>query len=94
MLFSIFFDRVYHALHSHTTRHNNRGLYNTYCHFLTLQLTILLFADDVVLLAKSLDGLRSLLTSFSAFCTRHHLRINESKTEIMPINVPHPPEHY
>ena len=92
MLFSVFFDRVYHALHSHTNPRTNRGQYDTYCHFLTLQLTILLFADDVVLLAKTLDGLQSLFHNFSAFCTHHHLKINEKKSEIMPVNVPDPPQ--
>jgi hypothetical protein len=39
-------------------------------------LVILLFADDVVLLAPSLEILGSIFRLFAAFCSQHHLSIN------------------
>lgn len=52
---------------------------------LTLQLVILLFADDVVLLARTLEGLGHLFESFSTFCSSNHLRISRAKTQVMVV---------
>ena len=94
MLFSIFFDRVAQELTTHLAEDCTRHPYDTFCRYLTLQLVILLFADDVALLAKDLEGLRRLFRRFQSFCDTNHLRISETKTEIMPINVPDPPPTY
>ena len=45
-----------------------------------MQLCILLFADDAVLIAKSVKDLQILLNSFDEFCAENELRINTSKT--------------
>ena len=50
------------------------------------QFCILLFADDCVLLGRSLEELQFLTTTFHTFCAENGLTINTSKTEYMLIN--------
>ena len=53
--------------------------------FLTLTLTILLFADDVVLISRTLEGLSRIFQVFTTFCTSCKLSINRDKTQVMAI---------
>ena len=46
-----------------------------------MALSAILFADDVVLLARSLSDLQRLLNTFSAYCDRIHEQIALDKTE-------------
>lgn len=50
------------------------------------QFCILLFADDCVLLARSVPELQFLTDTFSTFCSENGLSINTDKTECMLIN--------
>ena len=45
-------------------------------------LSILMFADDVLLLSSSANGLRKHLSSLQTFCHKWNLRINTEKTKI------------
>ena len=47
---------------------------------------VLLFADDVVLIARSREQLELLLKVFKDFCDEESLNINEAKTKIMTNN--------
>lgn len=50
---------------------------------MTLNLFILLFADDVVLLSTSKIGLIKAFKAFTRFCTAHSMKISEKKTKIL-----------
>ena len=45
-------------------------------------LSILMFADDVLLLSSSANGLRNHLSSLQTLCHKWNLRINTEKTKI------------
>ena len=53
------------------------------CAFHSLQLLLLLFADDVALVAQTQEGLERLFLAFREFCSTHRLGINGSKTHVM-----------
>lgn len=42
-----------------------------------------MFADDLVIIATSMDKLQTLFTYVSDFCTQQELAINATKTELM-----------
>jgi hypothetical protein len=44
---------------------------------------LLLFADDVALVAQTQEGLERLFLAFREFCSTHRLGINGSKTHVM-----------
>lgn len=44
---------------------------------------ILLFADDVVLIAHSYQGLSAIYGAFKSFCIQHRLTISVEKTKAM-----------
>jgi len=46
---------------------------------------LLLFADDVALVAQTQEGLERLFLAFSEFCCTHRLTINGSKTHVMEV---------
>ena len=48
--------------------------------FLTMQLLLLLFADDVALIGRSPEGLEHLFLAFRDFCTASRLTINQDKS--------------
>lgn len=50
---------------------------------LRLQLLLLLFADDVALVARTLEGLEGLYSAFRAFCDTNHLKVNRDKTKVV-----------
>ena len=48
-----------------------------------LKISCLLYADDLILISKSPDGLQQLITTTEQFCNKWQLTINTSKTKIM-----------
>lgn len=56
------------------------------CYLHQVLIYILFFADDVVLLASSLDGLQRLLDGLASFYTQQQLVVNLSKTWVMVFN--------
>ena len=56
-----------------------------------VQLSILLYADDVTLIAPDADSLQIILNKLSEWCCKGTLAINSDKTKIThfrPVNVP------
>ncbi|GBF96315.1 hypothetical protein Rsub_09385, partial [Raphidocelis subcapitata] len=47
------------------------------------RLRVLLYADDLALLASDAEGLQAQLDALQSFCNAHHLRVNVSKTEVV-----------
>ena len=47
------------------------------------KLTSLLYADDLVLLSKSKEGLQNCINTVSEFCNKWHMNVNEKKSKIM-----------
>ena len=74
------FDRVAAVVQDTLGQHDD---HHHFLQLLTLQLIILLFADDVALLALSAKGLERLYLAFRAFCKENHLDINRDKTQAM-----------
>ena len=52
-------------------------------HLAALAACLLLYADDVALLADSPALLQSLLRRFAEFCTANHLKVNAGKTKVV-----------
>ena len=48
--------------------------------------THLLYADDIVLMSGSAEGLQSSLNNLHTFCSKWHLIVNTTKTKVMQIN--------
>ena len=48
-----------------------------------LHIFTLLYTDDAVLFAHSMDGLQKMLDKLSIFCTRWKLKVNTEKTKLM-----------
>jgi hypothetical protein len=46
-----------------------------------------MYADDIVLLSKSAEGMQEKLDKLSAFCTDWCLDINIKKTKILPLRL-------
>ena len=51
-----------------------------------LHMSCLLYADDIVLLSKTANGLQTLLCRLEEFCTKWNLRVNLDKTKIIIFN--------
>ena len=49
-------------------------------------LSCLLYADDIVLLSKSAEGLQNALNCLSEFCLRWNLKVNINKTKVIIFN--------
>ena len=85
-LFSLFFDRVYRyiddKMHKDIYTRQQARAYT----IATLQLFMLAFADDIVLIAPSVELLQKLVSAFKQFCDCNDLVINIAKTEVMLIN--------
>jgi len=47
------------------------------------KLTSLMYADDLVLLSKSQEGLQNCINSVADFCTKWQMTINENKSKVM-----------
>ena len=56
------------------------------CYLHQVLISILLFADDVILLASSLDSLQRLLDGLASFCDQWQLVVSLSKIRFMVIN--------
>jgi hypothetical protein len=85
-LFLLFFDRVYPYLHEYYV---SRGIGHQLRHAYTiasLQLFMLAFADDLVLMAPSPEELQKLTDQLVAFCKANNLEINVGKTKAMFVN--------
>jgi hypothetical protein len=54
-------------------------------------LQVLLYADDLVLLARDARGLQALLDALHTFCTANGLRVNTQKTEVVVFGHRAPP---
>jgi len=83
LIFSILFDREERAVKEAST--NLAPASRHWCAFHSLQLLLLLFADDVALVAQTQEGLERLFLAFREFCTTHRLTINGDKTHVMVV---------
>ncbi len=81
LLFSVYFDRVASYL---ATRQASEGF--ALFQFAAINFAILLFADDVVLVARDAAELQRLMNTFNIFCSENSLRVNSAKTKAMLIN--------
>ena len=82
LLFSLLFDRVVEYVKRQFPSRTRNGLFM----FATVQIFLMLFADDVVLVAPSVDLLQQMLDAFCQFTTEHHLSVNVEKTKCMLVN--------
>jgi hypothetical protein len=48
-----------------------------------VKMSILLYADDTVLFAKSAEGLQNALNAFHTYCKQWKLNVNVDKTKIL-----------
>jgi hypothetical protein len=77
-MFGIYIDEL-ESLHEHI--HDKDG-----CLLHHVLISILLFADDVILLASSLEGMYKQLDALEIFCDLHHFMINLGKTKVTIFN--------
>ena len=82
LLFGLFFDRVYNHLAQLQLSDSDYRVFS----FAAMQIFILLFADDAVLIAQNEIQLQKLIDAFSQFCAVNELRINTDKTNVMLVN--------
>ena len=47
------------------------------------KVSVLLYADDLVLLAETEADLQKLLDTLSNWCTRNHIKVNEDKSNVV-----------
>jgi hypothetical protein len=78
-LFGTYIDELESFLHDHIQDNNG-------CHLHQVLNSILLFVDDVVLLASSPDGLQRQLDTLALFCDLQQLTIYLGKTKVMIFN--------
>ena len=52
------------------------------------KVSVLLYADDLVLVAETETDLQTLLNTLSCWCTRNHITVNESKSNIVHFRTP------
>ena len=65
---------------------NHSLLTSDCCHLHQVLISILLFDDDVVLLASSHEGLQRILDRLASFCDMRQLVVNLEKTRVMVFN--------
>ena len=82
LLFSLFLDRLEAILDMHIT-HLTSSNRKHIIHIGALPICLLLFADDLVLLATSLDMLQQQIYWLEDFCRCNLLSINTDKTKAM-----------
>jgi hypothetical protein len=78
-LFGIYIDELETFLHEHIQDNDGYILHQ-------VLISILLFADDVVLLSSSPEGLQRQLDALSLFCDLRQLMVNLGKTKVMIFN--------
>ena len=65
-------------------RGNNFGIkifdYSLQCY---LKLVVLLYADDMVLFAESMEELQDLLDKFQIYCSQWKLKVNSEKSKVV-----------
>ena len=79
IMFGIYIDELEAFLHKHIQDNNK-------CLLHQVSISILLFIDDVVLLASYLEGLQRHLDALSLFCDLRQLMVNLGKTKVMIFN--------
>jgi hypothetical protein len=82
LLFTLFFDQLYFYIQSQLNQ-VGRGSNIDLVNFLSLQVWLLMFADDIVLLALSMPKLSSLYEYVRSFCSNCGLSVNSAKTKLM-----------
>ncbi len=70
-LFTLFFDRVYPYILEYFNTRNIDGSKHRYYTIASLQLFLLAFADDLVLIAPSPADLQKLIDCFASFCVEN-----------------------
>ena len=85
LLFGLFIDELEEWIKEHAT-HPDAGarLGASLVH-------MLLYADDLVLMARTKEGLQSQLDALSTFCSQKHMEVNVGKTEIVVFRPPNKP---
>lgn len=76
MLFGIYIAELESSLREHVQPENG-------CLIHQVLISILLFADDVVLLCSTLEGLYRQFDALSSFCDLRQLMVNLLKTKVM-----------
>ena len=79
VLFTAYFDKLFERL-----RASGIG-----CHVGKMYAGAFGYADDVVLLAPSLDALREMVSICETYATEYHLLFNPSKSKLMYFNISH-----
>ena len=51
-----------------------------------VKLSVLMYADDLVLLSQTEDGLQRGINELHSFCTEHALTVNTSKSKLMYVS--------
>jgi hypothetical protein len=84
LLFSVLFDRVEQTvLAAADDLRTTTTTTDDVIRLLSLTVAILLFADDVVLMATTPGGLETLFRAFAGFCRTNRLTISQEKTKVM-----------
>ena len=78
-LFGVYIYELESILHDHIQ--DDYG-----CHLHSVLISIILFANDVVLLASSLEGLQRQLDTLALFCDLRQLMVNLGKTKVAIFN--------
>lgn len=78
-LFGIYIDELEAFIHEHIQDTDG-------CLLHQVLIYILLFADDVVLLSSSLEGLQRQMDALALFCDLQQLAVNLGKTKVMIFN--------
>ena len=78
-LFGIYIDELEAFLQEHTQEKDG-------CLLHQVLISILLFADDIVLISSSPEGLQRQLDALALFCELRKLTVNRSKTKVMIFN--------
>ena len=78
VLFNLYINDIPKSLHNDN---NNPIFINS-----TTKLSCLKYADDLILMSTSKDGLQNCLNSLESFCTKWKLQINMKKTKVVLFN--------
>ena len=82
ILFSLYINDLYNYIHAHTT---GGIVIETVFDDITyyLRLFLIMYADDMVLLSDSKNGLQNILQSFTNYCDINKLHINIDKSKVV-----------
>ena len=76
LLFVLYFDRVVEYIKNHTNTLNTVKVAH-------LMLQVVLYADDIILMAPSPSSLQTQLTCLADFAGAEHLRVSKEKTLVL-----------